>query len=160
MKKLFFFFFIWSDENLILKAGHLGGGCWVENGNQMKDHPGIGCCTTGVGELLIKNICAQQVVEALKTCEHSDEAIEHIFKQILNQPPLATPKLFGIVSIKVKDGQLQLLWGHTTRSLAFSYQSHLHPKANVEISYLKDPSKEGKTYVIGGSSFKYQRNES
>lgn len=136
------------------QAAIYGSGCWAQNGHNAK--PSVACCTTGCGEYLVRTLLAKECCDGLLGTDNASLAISTTFRdKFLKSPVLkgVDRKLGGALAVKCSDGDVELVWAHTTASMCVGYMVTGQKKARSHMSRLPDTSVAGLSLSVEGKHF-------
>ena len=139
------------------QAATFGSGCWAQNGDSESEKPVVACCTTGCGEHIMRTLLAKECCDSLAGDENASLAITSVFKtKFLDSPMLKQVKLKygGALAVKCWDGEVEMVWGHTTKSMCIGYMSSGDKAAKAIMSRLPDASVPGISLSVEGKLFR------
>ncbi|XP_066256948.1 threonine aspartase 1 [Euwallacea similis] len=157
-----------SSGGLLLKrpgrvgqAAQFGAGVWADSVDK-KLQPSVAVCTTGCGEHLVQTLLAKTVADDMareKNCPTVD-LYNSLNDKFINSKYLKganTPKIGGVLVLKAdnKNGEVNVMWGHTSMSLGVGYMKKGDKKAQSQISELPENAFEGKSVNVGGTAFHF-----
>eukprot|EP00026_Physarum_polycephalum_P000370 Phypoly_transcript_00370.p1 GENE.Phypoly_transcript_00370~~Phypoly_transcript_00370.p1 ORF type:complete len:485 (-),score=77.37 Phypoly_transcript_00370:93-1547(-) len=125
------------------EAAIYGSGCWAQHYSETENGSGplvhldpvqsqsirgnsVACSTTGTGEQLMQTMLAWNCAHSLKDSKvYADEAIKGVFDQFLRHQDLQAEKFGGMLGCEghIEEGTLnvEVIWGHTTESMAIGH---------------------------------------
>ena len=133
------------------QAATFGCGCWAQNGDSEK--PAVACCTTGCGEHIMRILLAKECCDSLAGDENASLAMTSVFKtKFLESPMLKQVRLKygGALAVKCWEGEVEMVWCHTTKSMCIGYMSSGDKAAKAIMSRLPDASVPGISLSVEG----------
>lgn len=158
-----------SSGGLLLKrsgrlgqAAHYGSGVWADS-CEKNVRPSIAVCTTGCGEHLVQTFLAKSIADDLvveKNCPTVDlhQCMNEKFMNSRFLKSVDTPKLGGALVLKADNtnGEVSLMWGHSTLFLGVGYMKKGYRKPQSQISILPETALEGRSVNVGGTQFYFK----
>ncbi|KAK7505412.1 hypothetical protein BaRGS_00003157 [Batillaria attramentaria] len=139
-------------------AAMYGAGCWAQDPNS--GNPGIAVITSGCGEHIMRTLLAKTCAEHVKTADNASQGLSSCFQsQFLASNFLRNieSKLGGAVALKKTEidgvSEVELVWGHTTESMAVGYMSGNNHKPKTLISRLAGGCLPGTSFTMSGAHF-------
>ncbi|XP_018574888.1 threonine aspartase 1 [Anoplophora glabripennis] len=157
-----------SSGGLLLKrpgrvgqAALYGSGSWADSFDKVSESS-VAVCTTGCGEHLVQTQLAKEIAEDLKhcTCPTSD-LHKTMTDKFLKSRYLKNvkQKMGGALVLHVSlNGEVSILWGHSTETMAVGYMRYTDQKPQSIISELPNGAQVGQTVNISGSHFFINKN--
>ncbi|XP_045449709.1 threonine aspartase 1 [Melitaea cinxia] len=146
-----------KHEGRVGQAASFGSGVWAvmsRDGIQ----PSIASCTSGCGEHLIRTQLAKNSAESLLESSPVIGLDKCLKEKFLESPFLwdIPERLSGTLALifNPQNGDGELLWGHTTKTMCIGYMSTETAKPKCIISYLPPKVDTGRKAVVSGVPFK------
>ncbi|KAJ8723351.1 hypothetical protein PYW08_003263 [Mythimna loreyi] len=146
-----------KHEGRVGQAASFGSGVWAVMSRD-GTKPSVAACTSGCGEHLIRTQLAKNSAESL--LESSPVlGLDKCFKENFLESPFlwdVPERLGGTLALKFDsiNGEGELLWGHTTKTMCIGYMSTENDRPKCVISYLPQKVEPGRKAVVSGQSFK------
>ncbi|XP_025104207.1 threonine aspartase 1-like isoform X2 [Pomacea canaliculata] len=144
-------------------AAMYGAGCWAQNPEN--GYPGVAVITSGSGEHLMKTLFAKTCADCIYTTDNATQGLNTSFTSHFLDSKLLKgldSRLAGALALKVLESnegrELELVWGHTTLSMALGYMWGEDLKPRVLISKLSEQAKEGKSFSLSGAFFSSEKS--
>ncbi|XP_075592246.1 taspase 1 isoform X2 [Dermatophagoides farinae] len=145
---------ILKKEGRIGQASILGSGCWSE-GN-------VAVTTSGIGEYLIRTSFARKTVENLNGKNDDTQNIVEKLVQVFNDNFFESPlmknvpredHLAGILGLSTDTDNIEMFWGHSTKSMCIGYMDSTFTSGKSFISDLDCSVKPGSSIIVQSKLF-------
>ncbi|KAJ8919199.1 hypothetical protein NQ315_012187 [Exocentrus adspersus] len=145
------------------QAALYGSGTWADSFDKTTESS-VAVCTTGCGEHLVQTQLAKEIAEDLKyaTCPTiglhktmTDKFLKSRYLKTVKQ------KMGGALVLHVTlNGDVSVLWTHSTKTMALGYMKATDKKPKSIISKLPVEASVGETVTVSGSHFFVNRQDS
>ncbi|CAH0752702.1 unnamed protein product [Diatraea saccharalis] len=129
-----------KHEGRVGQAASFGSGVWAVMSRDGKN-PSVASCTSGCGEHLIRTQLAKNSAESLLDSSPTLGLDKCLKENFLNSPFLwdVSERLGGTLALRFDpdNGEGELLWGHTTKTMCIGYMSteNERPKVRPDTFY-------------------------
>ncbi|RVE43626.1 hypothetical protein evm_011710 [Chilo suppressalis] len=146
-----------KHEGRVGQAASFGSGVWAVMSRDGK-LPSVASCTSGCGEHLIRTQLAKNSAESLLDSSPTLGLDKCLKEKFLDSPFLwdVNERLGGTLGLRFDpgNGEGELLWGHTTKTMCIGYMSTENERPKCVLSYLPAKVEPGQKAVVSGTPFK------